>query len=450
MTATGRVTRALPFLLLAGFLLAGIVLLLAVDRPWDSLEYSTWPTGFEAGRIARNLHAGLGYASPFLALPGDSFLVDPGDERPGIEHPQIQEARPGVSPTAWVTPPYVALWWLAFALFGVYTPASAAAFQVAQVLLIALALLLAWRLLFRLRGARTALLALVLLVVYPSTWYFALQDRNGTALFLFFLLLSLVALERVVAAAPHAEAAFGACTALAVLTEPASLFFYLWLVPWAAFKVVRRGPAGALRGRRLLVATAIACALLWGPWLLRNLVVLHAPVPFKSNLPMELFYGNNPDSLDNLRTAHEERFPGWNEGERLRLLAVGEPAYARECLLRFAIFLHERPLAVAALTLERVTFYWSYNPYRFSVWRPALTLVFHLALGLWLFVTFAVRPAGTDWFERVLGGYFALAPLIYYATHLMIYRYRYPLEALVLIAAASAWGRLRGWDRPLG
>jgi hypothetical protein len=442
LRSSARRAAALPFVLLAGFVLAGLALVV-VDRPWDSLGFSTWPSGFEAGRIARNLHAGLGYASPFLALPGDSFLVDPGDARPGIEHPQIQEVRPGDSPTAWVTPPYVALWWLAFAWFGVYTPAAAAAFQVAVVLLIAAALFLAWRLVHRLRGEHTALLALVLLIVYPSTWYFAIEDRNGTALFLALLLLSLLALERAVAGARGAGAAFGACAALAVLTEPASLFFYLWLVPWAAFKVVRRE-----RGRRLLAASALACALVWGPWLLRNLVVLRAPVPFKSNLPMELFYGNNADSLGNIRTAHEERFPGWNERERMRLLEVGEPAYARECLLRFAMFLHEQPLAVARLTFERITFYWSYNPYRVSVWRPALTLLFHLALGLWLFVTFGVRLPGADWFETVLGGYFALAPLIYYATHLMIYRYRYPLEALVLIAAASAWGRLRGWDQP--
>jgi hypothetical protein len=443
---SARLTRALPPALFAGALLAGLVLLACV-KPWSTLAYSTWPSGFEAGRIARNLHLGLGYASPFLALPGDNFVSDPGDENPGLPHPQVREAPPGSSPTAWVTPPYVVLWWLAFALFGVYTPAAAAAFQVSQVLAIVLALFLAWRLVLRLRGEQTALLALVFLVAYPSTWYFAIEDRNGTALFLVLLLLSLGALERVVAAARWSEAGFAACAAVAVLTEPSSLFFYLWLVPWAAFKVVRHGPDGARRGKRLLAATALACALVWGPWFVRNLVVLHAPVPFKSNLPMELFYGNNPDSIRNLRTAHETRFPAWNDAERLRLLDLGEPGYARECLLKFAMFLHERPLDVARLTLERVTFFWSYNPYRVSAWRPGLTLLFHLALGLWLFVTFGVRPPGGDWFETVLAGFFALFPLIYYATHLMIYRYRYTVDVLVLVAAASAWGRLKGWDR---
>lgn len=425
--------RRLPAVLIAGFVTLGVVLL-ALSRPWNTLSYSTWPTGFEAARIARNLHAGYGYASPFLALQGDNFLTDtPDNEHPGTGHPEIQEVHPGDSPTAWVTPPYVFLWWLSFALFGVYTKAAAAAFQILQVLLIGAALLFTWRLVLRLRGERTALVALVLLMVYPSTWYFALSDTHGTAFFLLLLILSLVALERVVAGAPFSEAAFGGLAALAVLTEPSSLFFYLWLVPWAAFKLVRRP--------RLFAATAIAGVLVCGPWLLRNLVVLQAPVPFKSNLPMELFYGNNPDSVRNLQAAHEARFPGWNETERLRLLAVGEPAYARECLLRFAMFFHEHPLEVARLTVERVTFFWSYNPYRMSAWRPGLTLLFHLALGFWLSVMFGLRVTW-DWFDRVLAGFFALFPLIYYATHMMIYRYRYPLEALLLIAAASAWGRL--------
>jgi hypothetical protein len=432
----------------AGFALAATALLFFL-KPGASLEYSTWPTGFEAGRIARNLHAGLGYASPFLALPGDNFLTDsPDNDNPGTWHPLVQQVRPGDAPTAWVTPPYVVMWWAVFAAFGVYTSGSVAAFQILQVLLMAVAVAVAWNLVHRLRGERTALLALILLLAYPSTWYFAIGDTHGTALFLALLMLSLASLERALAGARFAEAAFGASAALAVLTEPASLFFYLWLLPWAAVKVVRLGPSGGARGRRLLLAAAGAAALFWGPWLLRNLLVLRAPVPLKSNLPMELYYGNNPDAASDLHRAHIARFPGWNEEERLRLLAVGEPAYAHECLLRFAIFLHERPLTVARLTLQRVTYFWSYNPFRTTAWRPALTLLFHLALGVWLCAMLLGGRAGLDWFDRACFGFFVLFPLVYYVTHLMIYRYRYPLEAILLLATASGWGRLKGWNRP--
>lgn len=434
-----------PALLLAAFAAGGILLTVAL-RPWESLSYSTWPSGFEAGRIARNLEAGIGYASPFLALPGDNFLSDPpGDgENPGTAAPAPQEARPGIAPTAWVTPPYVLLWLVAFALFGVYTPAAVTAFQIGQVALMTLALWLAWRLVVRVRDGRTGLLALALLVLYPSSWYFAVGDSHGTALFLVFLMGALFTLERVLAGARGPWGALHALSvALGILTEPSCLFFFVWLEAWAAFRLLRGGAAPG-RGGRLLAFTGAALLVVIGPWFVRNLLALGAPVPLKSNLPMELYYGNNEESAWNLHEGHLRRFPAWNEEERLRLLAVGEPEYGRQCLLRAAMFLHDHPLTATRLTLQRVTYFWSYNPFRTGPNRPFLTLLFHLPLGVWLTALLLDRRR-LDWFDRACLGFFALAPVLYYLTHMMIYRYRYPLEAILLLACASAWGRLKGW-----
>ncbi|HYV19110.1 MAG TPA: glycosyltransferase family 39 protein [Verrucomicrobiae bacterium] len=439
------VVRAAPALLIAFFVL-GAFALMVVDPSWDSLSYSTWQVGWEQGRIARNLVRGLGYESPFLALPGDNFLCSPpGDEDAGIVNPALQEERPGSQPTAWVTPPYVLLWVGAFLLFGVYTPASAAAFTVGQIALMAVALVLAWRLVQRLRGARTALLALALLVFYPSTWWFAVEDTHGEALFLVFLIGTLFTLERLLAGARGPWLVLHALgVALAVLTEPVTLFFYLWLEAWVAFRVLPERTGDKRQGLRLLAASALASALVIGPWLVRNLVVLGAPIPFKSNLPMEIYYGNNEDSAWNLHLAHVRRFPAWNEEERLRLLAVGEPAYGKRCLLQAAIFLHEHPLTVVRLTLQRISYVWSYNPFRTTTWRPALTLLFHLALGFWA-AALLLLGRRRDWFDHACCAFLALFPVIYYVTHFMIYRYRYPLEAVLLLGTAAAWGRLAGW-----
>jgi hypothetical protein len=430
-------------------LFAGAALLLLVLlRPWQTLEFSTWPSGYEAGRIARNLNNGLGYMSPFVALQGDDFLSSEprGNSRAGTAHPEVQDATAGQWPTAWITPPYVLMWYLPFLLFGSYTVAAAAAFQVVQVGLIGTALVLAWALVRRVHGPEAAALALLFLALYPSTWYFAIEDTHGTALFVVLLLASLVTLGRVFDQNPVAGRAgrhgavigHGLSVALALLTEPSSLLFYVWLEGWAAWRLRRGAPRAA---RRLLLATALSCIAVLGPWLMRNVASLRTPVLFKSNMPMELFYGNNAEAGEDALVAHIHRFPAWSEEERLRLLQIGEPAYARLCLERALGFMKANPLATLILSVRRCVYYWSFNPDRVQPWRPLLTLIFNLMLGLWLFTTATLGWRRLDWLDRACIGFFALFPIAYYATQFMIYRYRYPVEVLLLIAAASALTR---------
>lgn len=435
--------------IVASFLLAAL-LLLGHLRPWRTLEFSTWPSGYEAGRIARNLDAGLGYMSPFVALPGDNFLSsEPGSPHAGTARPAIQNAAPGDWPTAWITPPYVLLWYLPFHLFGAYTAAAAAAYQIVQVALIGFALGLAWVLVRRVHGPDAATWALIFLVLYPSTWYFALEDTHGTALFVVLLLLSLVTLGRLFEpdAGTGARVTHGLSVALAVLTEPSSLLFFAWLEGWAAWRL-RRGSRQS--ARRLLTATALSCVAVLGPWLGRNLADLRAPVLLKSNLSMELFYGNNPEAGEDAFVAHVHRFPAWSEEERLRLLEIGEPAYARLCFERAVGFMESSPLATLVLSVRRFIYYWSFNPDRVLPWRPLLTLIFNLVLGLWLFSTASLGRRRLVWLDHACIAFFALFPIAYYATQFMIYRYRYPLEVLLLIAAAASMTRALDGGSPDG
>jgi hypothetical protein len=423
------------------------LLLLLVLRPWQTLGFSTWPSGYEAGRIARNLNGGLGYMSPFVALPGDDFLsTGPSNHLAGTAHPAIQDAAPGQWPTAWITPPYVLMWYLPFLLFGSYTVAAAAAFQVVQVALMGVALGLTWVLVRRTHGSGAAGLALLFVAFYPSTWYFALEDTHGTALFVVLLLASLVTLGRIFDRETGAGRAagygdlfgHGLSVSLALLTEPSSLLFFAWLEAWAVVRLRRAAPRAA---RRLLLASALSCVAVLGPWMARNVASLHSPVLFKSNLPMELFYGNNDEAADDAFVAHVHRFPAWSEEERLRLLQVGEPAYARLCLERALGFIEADPLATLLLSVRRFVYYWSFNPDRVQPWRPLLTLIFNLTLGLWLYATTAVGWRRLAWLDHACIAFFALFPIAYYATQFMIYRYRYPLEVLLLIAAASSLTR---------
>ena len=424
------------------FVLAALFLL-ALVRPWRTLEFSTWPSGYEAGRIARNLSLGLGYSSPFMALSGDDFLSsDPrSTSNVGTASPAIQDPAQGRWPTAWITPPYVLMWYLPFALFGAYSVAAAAAFQAFQVGLMGLALWLAWALVRRVQGPDAAALTLFLLALYPSTWYFAIEDTHGTALFVVILLASLLTLDRMCAAGADGGGGLGVrighglIVGLGLLTEPSSLLFYAWLELWAARRLWRASRRAALL---FLATTAVACLAVLGPWFARNLAVLHAPVVFKSNLPMELYYGNNTESSDNAFMAHIHRFPAWTESERLRLLEIGEPAYARLCLDRALDFIKANPGTTMLLSLRRIIYYWSINPNLIQPWRPLLTLIFVLVLGLWLFTTAALGRRRLDRLDHACIGFFVLFPVAYYATQFMLYRYRYPVEVLLLMAAASS------------
>lgn len=424
------------------FFVLGALLLLGFVRPWGTLAFSTWPSGFEAGRIARNLSIGLGYTSPFMALAEDDFLVsDPrGASYPGTASPAIQNPAEGRWPTAWVTPPYVLMWYLPFLLFGAYSVAAAAAFQTLQVGLIGLALWLAWALVRRVHGSDAAALALLFLAFYPSTWYFAIEDTHGTALFVVILLGSLLTLDRICASGSAGgglgdRIMHGLLVGLGLLTEPVSLLFYVWLELWAARRLWRTSRRAAVL---FLATTVVACLAVLGPWLARNLSVLHAPVLLKSNLPMELYYGNNSESSGDAYVAHVHRFPAWTEDERLRLLEIGEPAYARLCLGRAVDFMKANPGTTMLLSLRRIIYYWSFNPDRVQPWRPLLTLIFALVLGLWLFATAALGRRRLDWLDHACIGFFVLFPVAYYATQFMLYRYRYPVEVLLLMAAASS------------
>ncbi|MBP7867374.1 MAG: hypothetical protein KA419_15675 [Acidobacteria bacterium] len=431
-------------LLLGLFLLACAGLLL-VTRPWSVLPGTTWPCGFESGRVARNLVAGYGYASPFARLPGDTFETVPSAS-PG--RPPVEGDTGPPPPTAWVTPPNTLLWWLVFALFGTYTPAALAAYLVVQAILTAISIEVARRLLHAAAGAVPAGLGVLCFLAYPGTWYYAVADTHGTVLFALFAFLSLLSLHRLEETGRDGALwLHGLASALAVLCEPASLLFFVGWESRCALRWRRRPPAnpghapGSARPRRGLTATRFAlvivlcAAALWAPWLVRNRLALGGWVLFKSNMPMELYFGNNAGSRANPYAAHAERFPAASESERRQLLGMGEIAYGRLCASRFADFVTQRPADFLALTAQRILWFWSLHPFKPNPLRPALTVLFWAVLTFWMIGRLR-SPARGGTIDRACLWFLVLYPTGFYLSHFFLYRYRHPLEALLLLAAA--------------
>ena len=128
--------------------------------------------GWEAGRIARALLTGYGYADPFA----NAFIAHTG-------------------PTAWLPPLYPLLLAAIFRVFGVFTPASAWVLFTIQSAFSAATALATWEIAARCFSRRVALWSAWLWALYPAAMQYAVrwpwEMTITTALFAFTLVLAL-------------------------------------------------------------------------------------------------------------------------------------------------------------------------------------------------------------------------------------------------------------------
>lgn len=420
------------FLLLLVFFLAGNTAIVFLNRPWKALEKSTWACGFESGRIARNLLSGLGYSSPFACLPGDSLDT----EKPAP--PGQETVSPEGHPTAWITPPNVYMWELVFFLFGVYTPASWAAFLLLQTLCMAGS---AWMCRIWLReacGETAAALASAGILLYPSSWYQASSDTHSTALFLVFASLAFLACHRASRNRLGWFPVFGLSTGLAVLTEPSCVLFFFLLVLFLTAGIGPGRNLARIARFRFFLWAGLGCCLVWAPWFIRNGQVFQAPILFKSNLAMEFYYGNSDQALTDIMGAHMARFAASSRQERLLLLQEGEVAYGKRCWASSLDFVKEKPAQALRLCFNRFFHFWIHQPYKTSTnpFRPLLNILFTTILLIWAVAWARTRPAHPGAAHALILLFLATYPAIYYLTHFTLLRYRFPAEFLALQGVA--------------
>lgn len=418
---------------------------IAIRQPWRNPD--TWQLGYEVGRIARNIALGYGYGSPFVILPGDvppAIASPPTDSRPATAPPAVVVNHPPIPPTAYVTPPIVLVWAAVFALFGSYSPVAMFLLLALQCAFMTLAVFLLHRTLATTLGPRAGGLGLVLLITYPLSW-FGTQDMRGEILFLLFLAQSLFAsLEylrgrRLVHLAVHA-----AGSALAVLTMPKTLFFFIAYHIWMMVRLRRDAPAAAPAapaGRpsvlwQYLAAVALVALLSWGPWIVFASINFQRPVLFGTGLSMQFWLGNNPTVPADPHRSLYTNFPYENQVERSLILSLGEMEYSRLCWQRFFDFVRDRPLTYVWLTARRIFAYWVFNP---DYLRPT-----RLLLIPWYLAYLALAAAGLyrigwrNWnpLEQVIVIFFAFFPIVHFLSQCNVYRYRSPHEILLVVLVA--------------
>ena len=364
--------------------------------------------GFEAGRIARALVTGYGYADPFA----NAFAAHTG-------------------PTAWLPPLYPLLMAAVFKLFGIYTAASAWVLLAINCALSAATACAVWELGFRFAGASNARWSGWLWALYPAAMQYAVrwlwEMTLTTALFAWVLVLALRMRAEPGRNPVSRWAWFGLAWGFIALSNSTLLLFLpicgLWLLIGAP---TRRSFAGAL------LAGAIFLALL-APWTLRNQRVFHAFIPLRGNFGAELYMGNGPGATGFLM---EYNHP-FQSAQQLHLYAsMGEVAYVKMRGNAAKTFIADYPTLFLANTLKRVYFFWVSVPHAqekheageyFRVLDYSF-LSFAGLLGLAVALYRRV-PAADLWAWA-----FLLLPLPYYVVTVHA-RFRHPLEPLICVLA---------------
>jgi 4-amino-4-deoxy-L-arabinose transferase-like glycosyltransferase len=373
-----------------------------------------WRFAGETGRIARSVVQGHGFSSPLHADTG---------------------------PTAWMTPLYPLLLAGVFKIFGVYTKASAIVMLSLDSLFSALTCIPVFLIARKKFGERTAIAAGWTWAFFPYAIYFSADFIWATTLTS--LLVSLIFL-----AAMYLEESdrlrgwfgFGALCAISALTDPIVLSV---AVPVAARTTIRlfrqRMPCTLARFTLAPSAAVLAFVLVASPWFVRNYRTFHAFIPFRDNVGLELYVGNQggtwhfaPGGFHPSDTPRE-----WTEFQQL-----GELRYMQYKREEAVVFIRAYPWFFVGLSLRRALYmwtnFWSLSG-RYLQAEPAdpfnivlcTTLTVLALIGLWR----AFRR------DSAVAAPFALAlfcfPIVYYFTHPEDY-YRRPIDAIFVVLAAYA------------
>jgi hypothetical protein len=379
----------------------------------------TVPFQTETGHIAYSLATGKGFASPFQRDSG---------------------------PTAWLAPVYPLIVAGIFKLFGVYTRAAFFAAVFLNIVFSSATCVPIFHVGKRIAGLAVGALGAWLWALFPNAILIPFEWIWDTSLAA--LLVAAVAwatLEVAESKRWRNWIWYGLLWGFALMTNPAVGSVFPFLLAWLAFRRPRE--QGLRREWRMLLAkpalalvVALACCV---PWTVRNFVVFHRFIPFRSNLAYELYIGNN-ENYDERRRGFP---PITQELETLRYLRMGETAFMEEEKRKALQFIGSHP------RMELQLIAWRFVDFSIGVpdpWRTfTLTdswLIRGILLGNFLSALGALAGIVVLFARRSccaipLAAFPVVFPLLYYVTHTSL-RYRHPIDAVVMLLAAVAVGAL--------
>ena len=363
--------------------------------------------GWEMGRVAQSLAAGKGFSSPYGGETG---------------------------PTATLPPVYPCLLAGVFRLFGIYTVASAYVILILNSIFSALT---CWAVYFIARetiGETVALLSAWIWAFIHPALLFSTRVVWETTLTTFLLSLAvLLALRLKQVKSFWHWLVFGMICGLGTLSNSAVvsvvplLFVWLW---W-------RNRTNEILW---LVGVGIMGFLLTlTPWVVRNYVVFHKVIPFRTNFGLEFQIGNNLQA-----TGHQvfDLHPSHSAREFDDYRSMGETEYMGRKKREAQQFIQAHPGDFMFLTLKRTALWWvegweiSGDTPLTSAGAVAELLGYSLFSGItFLGLALALRSGQAD--ALLFGGLLVFYPLVYYVT-VVNSRMRHPLEPFMLILTVYA------------
>ena len=357
--------------------------------------------GIEMGILAQSLLMGRGLSSPFGGSTGPTALLSPG------------------------YPFFVAVF---FRVFGAFTFEAAIALMVAQLLCGVATVLLIILITRECFGALAANVAGTFWAVsLPVIWMPTIFWETSLSALLILMMIAL-ALRSERRSNLVLWMTMGSISGIAALVNPALLPSSLAIIGWMGF-----------RSRKTLsylpILGVLVLLLIFTPWPIRNMRVLHAFIPLRSTIGYELWMGNRSGGAGFL---DESLFPTFNRGEYNSYVSKGEVLYMRDKSLLAWTYICNHRTEFLRLTTVRVIRFWCGSGNKdgspIFVLHALLTGCFG-AFGLWQLLEKKYFGIAILFLLPVV-----LFPLPYYITHAE-FRYRLIVDPILTILAASSAAR---------
>ena len=342
--------------------------------------------------------------------------------------------RQPTGPTAWLTPVYPAFLAGIFKLFGTFTVASFYVAVLFNCIFSALACLPLFHAAKRISGFSLSILTAWAWAFFPSGIILPFEwiwETSLSALLASTILWATLYLSE----KPKRQnfVFYGLLWGFCLLTNPSLGAVFLFCLLWFFFQ---RPPALRIPKSSILMTLVLAVVVCL-PWTFRNAVQFHRFIPLRSNLPFELWMGNNP-----IYDEHSRQVNRITRYEQVHLYSeLGETAYLREKGMAAIAFIRSHPLLCLQLAGKRAAVVWlgTSNPRfdflradsllaRFVLFFNALTILTTIGGLLLLYIR---HPR----FFLPIASFPLFFPLVYYFTQASL-RLRHPCDPVLALLLA--------------